>query len=444
MAHQAHNIPWNVLASNLKWRKSSRCKHGAVDLHWRTTKENRGKEITHFVKAFAKTIHEQADCERKKYPEKYDTPEAKDVVLSDEVCQRVMPTVHRFQTFIQKSRIPYAFDDELPSLAHDICNHESPDDTTAECCQCALPWQERRMEAFLRQYKMNDCYRFYEVNLKSFTNQEIFKTLLMHGEMDTLLRIYSHPDTQLKKWWEQSACQCEGPLGWDQIHNTALMSYLVLNIFSCFPKTRGPPHVSERDYTDTMTYQIMIHQHAQEYSYSNIARYPHIDFFGVAEGQFDQYWADSKENEQTLQLLYDGTYPYGRLPYLEFLSFEKEAPNLPHAREGPQAYEALKQKGLSNELVDYIMELAEYGPKTRRLPVAHDPFHQSNSEELGKYLEYCWVLLVRCEVIARTIGLELNWEEMISSQLAQLFRCDRCPRIEKCVWENSENNTVFI
>jgi hypothetical protein len=64
MAHQAHSLPWNTLASNLKYRIShhhggSNPKHLPLkpDI-WPLNKPNQEKELAYFTQAFAKHIQE--------------------------------------------------------------------------------------------------------------------------------------------------------------------------------------------------------------------------------------------------------------------------------------------------------------------------------------------------------------------------------------------------
>jgi hypothetical protein len=77
--------------------------------------------------------------------------------------------------------------------------------------------------------------------------------------------------------------------------------------------------------------------------------------------------------------------------------------------------------------------------RLRRLPVEHDPLHPENREELGKYLKFCWALMVRCEVVARVIGLDLDWEDMITKSLVQSFDCSshRSYRIDYDAYRHS-------
>lgn len=60
------------------------------------------------------------------------------------------------------------------------------------------------------------------------------------------------------------------------------------------------------------------------------------------------------------------------------------------------------------ELGMQILEAAGYVPG-RRVPVPDDPLHEANAEELGKYLEECWRLLVRCDLLMKACGRSIDW-----------------------------------
>ena len=67
-----------------------------------------------------------------------------------------------------------------------------------------LAW--KRHPVFLRRYQQNDCYQFLNVNRSAFFNLEIFKILLLYGEMEPVLRVCAHPDNDLATWWSMAPC----------------------------------------------------------------------------------------------------------------------------------------------------------------------------------------------------------------------------------------------
>ncbi len=66
MAHQAHALPWNNLASHFRYCISYHSHPQRLDIHPQK-KPNQAKDLAHFCKAFAKQIHDFGDSERAKY-----------------------------------------------------------------------------------------------------------------------------------------------------------------------------------------------------------------------------------------------------------------------------------------------------------------------------------------------------------------------------------------
>lgn len=200
MAHQAHNIPWTLLASSLKWAKgepgngrSQSSSHEATNLRSRG-KPNQGKEIAHFVEAFVRTIDEHSACERKKYPEVYDSPSPEDIILDDRIVAKITPTVRRLRN--------YRRDSHCLSNACWLKYHGH------ECRCIPIPDEVRKMSGFLLSYEENPCYAFFDYNRDAFFRLQLVETLILYGEMDAVLRICAHPEIGLKDWWLLSDCYC--------------------------------------------------------------------------------------------------------------------------------------------------------------------------------------------------------------------------------------------
>jgi hypothetical protein len=77
MAHQAHNIPWNSIASKLKYihqYNNARGEGSLIDPTNRRTDlypiegQDQDKSYVYFVSAFIKILNEFIDSERRKYP----------------------------------------------------------------------------------------------------------------------------------------------------------------------------------------------------------------------------------------------------------------------------------------------------------------------------------------------------------------------------------------
>lgn len=71
--HQPDNIPWHLLASNLRWVPRGSCKCKAANPK-PCMKPSQEKDFNLFVREFAKTIEDHAIHERQKYPETYEPP----------------------------------------------------------------------------------------------------------------------------------------------------------------------------------------------------------------------------------------------------------------------------------------------------------------------------------------------------------------------------------
>lgn len=198
MAHQAHNIPWTLLASNLRWVPGS-CGHcNNYDLHPRF-KPNQGQELNHFAKAFAKNVEEHSRCERRKYRDKYDTPGSTDVIVDENTATKIQPTVRRWLKTCKEER---------PRVDYVCCwdKGQSVEDPTSQFP--ALPHEERIASAFCRQYQYTECYAFYRMQSSGYFNMELVKTLIVYGEMEPILRVCAHPDVAIGTWWHIDECGC--------------------------------------------------------------------------------------------------------------------------------------------------------------------------------------------------------------------------------------------
>jgi hypothetical protein len=415
MAHQAHNIPWTLLAQNLSLRSHIPCKHGATDFHWRQ-KPSQGKELTHFVKAFIKNIGDHAISERQKFPAEYPPLQSEDIVVSDETCRKIAPTLRHFRSI----------DGHNPPARsiYTICPHKD-ESTSSETCKCDLSWNDRKLKSFMRQKRGNACYRFYDENGQAFFSLEVFKTMLMYGETDTILKIYSQPGHSLAEWWVARLCyDTDDSIGWNIVCILALKSYLVLNLILLFPDTWTGAE-GGKSYLDTKVYQNMVRTVTKPRSDSDLPTFPHRQFYGIADDHFQEAWTYHPNGDPAKsKLMCSRFYPSGRISYHDMLGLGKPGPRMSTDREIDDIHGILQQKGLPVELSDMILCMAGIdNVRLRRLPIEHDPLHPQNREELGKYLKFCWALLVRCEVVARVIGLNIDWEDMVTEALVQLFDC---------------------
>ncbi|KAJ4141689.1 hypothetical protein NW768_000905 [Fusarium equiseti] len=454
MAHQAERLPWQTLASVFELKTANFCQHNARNLHPKDTPESRQK-LSHFFDSLFKNATIDAKQERKKYPDKFDPinvgtffkdmtgeeddtpaqyyPPSKDeIILKDESVERITPTVKRWY--------PKEKDGSSKVDKGLLCTHTND-------CECALPLKERQLAAFQREWYPNDCWEFYYDNGEAYRNLEFVKTLILHGEMDPILRVCSSDECHLTQWWNCGPCICEdSDLGWDVLCGNAMTMYLILNILYCFPDLR------EGGYRDLGSYQRAIRA-CTMYSGCPIATYPHRDLFGIEYGRFAVYprpfdiprWKHvmkvyppelSESVRKTFEETGDipdryyklGFYPYGLMSYDDFLSFEKPVSYQPHASDIPQVQQVLHNKGLPAELSNNILSAANYTPR-RTLPVAGKPFHPENKAELDGYLEDCWGLIVRCVMLGLEIEDE-NWSiekkarGVFKECLGRVFTCE--------------------
>lgn len=195
MAHQAHNIPWSLLASNLEWKTPTPWNNFATNLYPRM-KPNQAKELTHFVDAFVKNLNEHSICERKKYP-KYDIPEPSDIILDDAIVQRISPTVRRWL------ENPWSSASQCPSCRKSYRKPRHDDQVQVVYCKCEpVPQQERLMSAFLRDPHLPFDWGHgnEDSSDEAIFNIQLLFTLLLYGEMESILRICAHPGNHLKFW----------------------------------------------------------------------------------------------------------------------------------------------------------------------------------------------------------------------------------------------------
>ncbi|KAF7535766.1 hypothetical protein G7054_g5147 [Neopestalotiopsis clavispora] len=397
MTHQAHNIPWLIFSSHFQYRFADPKFNGVTNLY-PCYKSNQGRELNYFAKAFARAVEEHAVSERRKYCG-FVPADPEELILSDEVVERIGPTVHRF-------RRKYSDRNEIRHVNHtytpELCRHD-----VTEKCGCAITMEERKMKAFLYQWQENPCYQFWSHNAEAFMGLEVVKTLLLYGEMDALLRICSHPDVDYKDRWEQGECyDTHSILGWELICRNALNAYLCLNTLYCFPKLWDPEsgRIEDRDYRRTRCYQQVLRQCTLESRFANISSFPHRQFFGIADDQFGHN-----------HFHVDGVLPIGK-----FLELDATAEYQPRPSDLAEVRLALLKKGLPTELALTIMEFARYRP-TRRLEIPNDPLHPLNQGELAKYLKYCWQLMIRCDLMAKALGSRIDWEKLVMAQVVDLW-----------------------
>ncbi|KAJ5771937.1 hypothetical protein N7520_002466 [Penicillium odoratum] len=444
MAHQAHNIPWSLLASNLHWSKTSHHGRGVTNLR-PSMKPNQGKELTYFIEAFIRTISDHSVCERKKFPSQYAPVDPTDVILEPVTVQKITPTVRKWRN--------HGFRGMCPSCICPVWKGE-------ECRCIPIPDEAKKASAFLRPTYVRYCYEPYKETLHVFFNVEVVKTLLMHEEMGTILRICALPELDLKRWWTDY-CECglcPRILGWDRVCIKALRTYVCLNTIYCFPEiwNEASGRTMEMDYRNSGCYQFTLRTCTSTGYGSEVSSYPHRQFFGIGDNQFkgaDDHpeiekthwlrWTTAKHRLGLLDYYFSRSDHCGMVPINEFLAVENKAfaGRRPGLSDVSLVQNYLYQKGLPVELVLDVMELAGYQP-VGRLSEPQDPFHSSNRTELARYLTYCWRLLVNCDMMAKAIGMQLPWKELLGNCITDLWADDRYGHGRFFWWARDEYNAL--
>ncbi|KAL4907783.1 hypothetical protein BDW74DRAFT_175568 [Aspergillus multicolor] len=471
-------------------------------------KPSQGKDIDTFAESFVQALEEQTKAERAKYPAKYMPPEAEDILINDEAAKRISRSVHKWRTspMLDKGlRIP---GDVYWSSNQATCTHtsnisepqqpiglkcdeeqdEEEDDGYSFSCSCPLPFKERRGAAFMRKRNHCGCYDFFQANRGAFLHIEVVKTLLLHGELDSILRACADPKINLRYryWHSEGQCSCvAATLGWDMAYDLALDAYLVLNIINCMPevwdcgprkqkKNATPGGLRENDYRNTAMYQRMLGLVARDES-TPATVLPHLDFFGIPDGHFSECcwfqeevalkypvfrkFVDCSDNPyreiDKRGFVEARDFPYGHLPFTRFLNFEETVPRLSSADDIARVSRMLYSKRLPTELVMPILKMANYDTPRRRLLIAHDPFHAQNRDQLNRYMELCWSLLVRYNLFAQEVGVNIDWKGLIFHALWRyvgtpprwdLYRTRYCrdPKREEYLFLDSKGQTTHV
>lgn len=405
MAHQAYALPWQTLADNLKYVHSNPRYHGLTNLY-PLSKPAQGKQLQHFAKVFARVLNVYSAIERKKYDEEYSPPaHDDDILISDATAKNINNVVKEFM----KVEI-----DNNPSLRDEPLSHR--DRTMA-------PWMTI----------MN--FHSADPNDDLIWADELLRTLLICGEMETLFRLAAHPHIRLHPMWteDRKFAYDLGGYGFCEVKETALLAYICLNVFFLKPelydtemrqqmlKDKANSNTStlppdRYDYRLTSAYQqTVLYNTSTGFPWATYGAHkiPHREFFGVPFGMF------------TLQAKWHDRHPYrlsrhGQVPIRDLVDKSSPYQYIPNHSDIPAVISLLQTKKLPTELALQILEFADYTPKGR-LPVRDDPLHIENAEELKKYLGYCWKLLVRTDMLLKANGSWLDWEFEVTEAIYKLF-----------------------
>lgn len=388
MAPQAPNLPWKVLSDNFEYHHKWKLYKNETNLF---PKQDAAiwDALKHISTTFAQTMDEHTKIERTKYADKYEPPKDDEEVFSSELAARIRKTLKQC--------------DEDKSAT---CEGKHSRLTTLE---------DRKMSSWA---KLLD--NLNPEDMLSPLILEPLKILILHDEMEPVLRIMEHPLVSFWSAWEHH-WRASDDYGLKPMIYITLISYICLNILlqkpelydpdtkkRCFesPPTEPGCQVSTEsdvDYRLTRGYQMVL---AYTGEVERNETLPHREVYG--------FLSDSSK-----------TYSFKKLAGFDDLSTLKYIANgdtsyRPHPDDVAHAIWVLRRKGLPAELCLEILDLAGYTIK-RRVTVMDDPLHKDNADELQKYLAYCWRLLARCNMLVEFQKERINWEWSVARCIWKLF-----------------------
>ncbi|KAF9886702.1 hypothetical protein FE257_011216 [Aspergillus nanangensis] len=402
MVHLADMLPWKLLAAQFQF--SSPPEAPASSLYF-SFKPNQKIDIKTFAASFEQIISQHAYRTRQKYPKAYTAPELDHTLLDERIVRKISLTVYRWRC--NSYQCESGWDRLVPDnwmlftrtktscprqdyVKYTItpCPHQSDAHVRFSYgdfdfdCRCPLPARETKTHAFIREPPLvssDEDKDFSKVNNAALFNLQIIKTLLLYGEMDTLLRISAYPAVQYKSWIQIWGNDCE----------TELFG-------------------AESDYRDTAIYQRTVYE-CTESSVSDVL----VEIQKEERARAGRSGLDPR--------IYEDEFPYGNDPLQAMLNCQRKKPNdLPTASEVAEISAILHQLSLPEELIRPILDYA-YGGFERRLPIAHDPFHPENKDELAKYLDQCWELMISCTIFTEAVGKPINWKFEVMTCLKETF-----------------------
>ena len=203
---------------------------------------------------------------------------------------------------------------------------------------------------------------------------------------------------------------------------------MTLNLFLHMPERRHQnlsPREGMRNYRDTRIYQHMLRRCTASGSISDVAGHSHREFFGIAKGQFNR-----RPTFQEPVMAEHGEVAYGLVPISSLLVSEGPVGHLTLPHDVRDVQLALQVLGLPMELVLHVMRLADYYPQ-RKLNVPHDPLHPGNREELEEHLDYCWDLLVHCDMVRMAACMRGVLKPLAVECITALVNIEADERIEQ-------------
>ncbi|KAH6670310.1 hypothetical protein F5X68DRAFT_215728 [Plectosphaerella plurivora] len=403
--HQAHNIPWATVAGHFRYVHAPRRYDERTNIYPRFL-DGQGKTIHYFINAIARNIASHADLEEPKTPS-IEPLDPDTTLLTPDVVARLAPSLRHASK-------------ELAGWWDDF----SEDDNTKP----SIPPKYTKTSAFLRMIgpEGGGTRSGSWAGHGAFYSLELFKLLILRGEMPVLRAICTHPSAAWAEVWQQpyNAFGDQQCCGWEYVPKLALKAYLGLNLLLSFPSLwdEASGRSSESDYRNTKCYQRLLRECTMSRLTNNIAALPHRQFFGVPNGHFEQYMGPGAGGRYShlLTTYHRDGFPYGAIPIDDFLQISGPIPHMPTVNDVLHVRWCLCYLGLPTEIAIEVMDYAGYTP-SGRLSTPNDPLHPENAEELHRYFDYCWNILVRCEVMGRWFGAPIPWERVVAKTMTELL-----------------------
>lgn len=408
MAHQAHSIPWQTLADNLKFMHCNPRNHGITNMYLRK-RVNQDKELQYFANGFARALTDYATVERMKYKLFPIPPEPDERVISEAAVRNMAATVSGYKR-----------------------GETGESDSSVEP-KTALSEYECTPRRFI-----SDTYPC-EGDMNHLLSEccEQTKTMLMYGEMDALFRLAAHTDVRFHRLWDGDIYANSAGFGLKMLMDVMLQAYLCLNVFLMKPElwdstSRVTFLKAEEDaHRTTFSHEVYDYRLTAAYQrmlvcctgipygayYHETHTYPHREFFGVPRGLFRH-----SDPYQGQKIGKPGT---GRVADLAERDFRNS--HLASKADVETALTILRRKGMSTELALQVLHWAQYRPMGR-LWRRDDPLHVENAHELKKYLSFCWKILVRIDMLVRECGKKLDWESEVADAMCLLFELGKTGR----------------
>lgn len=415
MAHNIH-IPWTFLSSHFKFQVTPRRNLGRANLYNRK-QPTQGADLRHFCRVFARTIATHSAHERSKYPNPVIPPDADEIVLSQKTAEKISKTVLHYRNSNNK-----------------LGRRSTCVNSGTYTCPCQLCLPERQIGVWItdlscKRTSCRDCCCGYGRNHTDLG--ELANTLLLYGEMETLLGIAAHPEVSLVTIWELPYFCDSSSFGIQDLMVCALTSYVFFNMVYLHPETweaeARQKWVAEKrkhgmvieeeevDYRKMVSWEKVVSRCTGFKNY-DVHTYPHRLFFGVSGADYDArswnkppFWGREFRMHPSLQT--------------EKQKIAMREKYFPILEDVEIVLFYLRCKGLPTEIGLQILAHADFKPE-RRLPVANDPLHPKNGEELRKYLSWCWKILIWTDVLMTAEGRKISWVYEITDVIRELWGVD--------------------